>query len=262
MNAWNRRSFLRQASAMIAAHAAIPAWAQTTPNPQTAPVEFRTIRLQSIRLDEQAAFYSNTLGLPVRQQDGGLKVTAGRTVLEFSPAPPASQPFYHFAFNIPENQLEDSMKWLRPRCPILPRPNGAGEIYHFANWNAHSCYFLDAAGNLLEFIARHTLPNASRSGFDSGSLLSVSEIGLVTDSVPGIAERLKSSFAVQNYFNGSDEFMPMGNEHGLFILVKRGRAWGIVSRPAEVYPVEVRLAGGSRRSLKLDPLPYRVESGG
>lgn len=257
-----RRRFLRHASAMIAAHAALPAWTQTTPNPQSAPVEFRTIRLQSIRLDEQAAFYSKTLGLPVRQQDGGLRVTAGSTTLEFAPAPPGSQPFYHFAFNIPENRLEDSMKWLRPRCPILQRPNEAGEIYHFANWNAHSCYFLDAGGNLLEFIARHTLPNASRAGFDSDSLLSVSEIGLVTQSVPEIAERLKSGFAVQSYCNGSNEFMPMGNEHGLFILVKTGRAWGIVNRPAEVYPVEVRLAGGPRRSLRFDPLPYRVESGG
>jgi len=254
MSSDNRRQFLARAAAFLVTHP-IASMAQG----ESKPVEFKRIRLQADKLDPLAHFYQKTLGLEVAQRGGVLTVQAGATVLEFTAAAEGRHPYYHFAFNIPENKLGDSMEWLRGRCPILQRPNGGGEIYHFANWNAHSCYFSDPAGNLLEFIARHTLRNESKRKFTQEDILSVSEIGLVSPEVPAVAEKLHSVFGVSSYMSGSADFMPVGNEHGLFILVRNGRSWNIIDRPAEVFPVSVSLKGGGAKQLKFSDAPYVVE---
>jgi hypothetical protein len=112
----------------------------------------------------------------------------------------------------------------------------------------------------LEFIARHTLPDEATGKFRVDDIQCVSEIGLVAPEVPSIADKLKSAFGVDNYLNGSDDFRPVGNEHGLFILVRTGRSWGIVNQPAAVYPVAVSLNGSSHRKVQFDNVPYSVES--
>src|SRR5215475_3928433 len=162
MEDWTRREFLERTCLIVAAHAGLGALARA---PSQKPVEFDKIRLHASSMAELKEFYSRTLDLPVEQAKGVLRVQAGTSVVEFIAGESGASPFYHFAFNIPENKLEAAMDWLRPRCPIFRNPNTGQEIYHFVNWNAHSCYFHDPAGNILEFIARHTLPNASSGKF-------------------------------------------------------------------------------------------------
>ncbi len=69
-----------------------------------------------------------------------------------------------FAFNIPENQFREAKAWLASRVEIA-RPNGSDEIF-YDDWNAHAVYFPDPGGNLVEFIARHNLPDRSEREFN------------------------------------------------------------------------------------------------
>src|SRR3954447_7910930 len=178
-------------------------------------------------------FYGTTLGFEVdAAADHPLTIQAGATRLTFVPAPDGSPHLYHFAFNIPENQLSAAKEWLSTRTPLLTDSNGFDE-FNFESWHAHSVYFKDPAGNILEFIARHDLPNATGEPFGPRSILSVSEIGLATNDVPSLVRSLPPGVPV--YGEVSETFTAVGDELGLLIIVKTGRVWfpdtGVSAQP-------------------------------
>jgi hypothetical protein len=140
--------------------------------------------LQTHRLPEVRAFYRDTLRFPIQEESvDSVTFQAGATSLTFVRTPrKQSRPFYHFAFNIPENKLPSAREWLEERTPLATR--GERVVFHFPDWNAHAIYFWDPGGNLGELIARHDLPNARGGGFTAGDILYASEIGLVVKDVP------------------------------------------------------------------------------
>ena len=117
-------------------------------------------------------------------------------------------PFYHFAFNIPENKIVQALEWQKARTPLLAIPErnrAAGfppEVVDYRHWNAHSVFFLDPAGNVVEYIARHDLKNGDSDAFSWADILYASEIGLVVDDVAATADALKEMAAVAPYKGG------------------------------------------------------------
>ena len=82
------------------------------------------IRMKSARLEALRRFYEEKLELPVKTDDDQLTVDAGTTRLIFSPTEVSeTEPFYHYAFNIPENKIEAARQWQKERTPILRRGN-------------------------------------------------------------------------------------------------------------------------------------------
>ena len=64
------------------------------------------VQLETHRLAAMQKFYSETLELPlVYANERSFTVQAGRTRLKFYRVK-HEEPVYHFAFNIPENQLK------------------------------------------------------------------------------------------------------------------------------------------------------------
>jgi catechol-2,3-dioxygenase len=86
--------------------------------------------------------------------------------------------------------------------------------------------------------------------------LGVSEIGLATESVTGTVKTLQDTLGVEIYDGqGSEEFTAVGDEHGLFIVVKRGCSWYPESGiPSGVYPLEIELSN----HIRLRTRPGRV----
>ena len=122
---------------------------------------------------------------------------------------------------------------------FLASADGHETLFDFANWNAHAIYFTDPDGNIAELIARHTLPSSRRDSFE---ILGISEIGLVTDDVPGTVAQL----GLPAYRQGSPQFQPVGDEEGLLILVQRDRPWYPDNRhTAQPIPFSVTLANGA-----------------
>lgn len=209
-------------------------------------------------LQKQYEFYSNILGLSVNLLSAKLEVQAGETQLVFTKAEPDFDGAYHFAFNIPENQLAQAIQWSSSRFPVLHDDTGK-EIFDSKSWNSHSVYFKDPAGNILEFIARHDLTNAVTEEFTSEQMLNVSEIGLPSENVIELADRLCTQLGVSVFHqepNGT--FTPVGDDHGLFILPIRDRIWMPQSGvPAKLLPVKVQ-GDTDGKTWEVRGVPYEI----
>lgn len=260
MNApMDRRDFLRRVAFTAAMHAPLLSARPSSAAEPLGPVGIRRLRLKANNLAEQVAFYRDVLRLPVDEQDTAVQVSVGESVIEFTPDPSYERPFYHFAFTIPENQLEAAMAWLEPRCPIANIRDSSRKIMHFRTWNAHSCYFFDPAGNILEFIAHHDLNNGTSKPFEQDQILYVSEIGIVVPDVPAAEAAVGERLGLMPYRGSSDTFAPLGDMHGLLIVCKEDRVWlPTTDVPAQVFPTKAEL-GGIRAAMDWGDLPYTVE---
>ncbi|MFZ1474956.1 MAG: hypothetical protein WBV59_18950 [Anaerolineae bacterium] len=184
------------------------------------------LRLLTHRLQEQRDFYHHLLGIPLLTADADKAVLqVGSSTLIFAAAATPIPAPYHFAFDIPERQFAEAKAWLAARVPLLTDASGADE-FDFSAWNAHAVYFADRDGNIGEFIARHDLPGPATRPFGATSLLSISEIGLAVDDVLPFVQRLQTSIHLSVYLqHPTATFTPVGDEHGLLIVVKDGRRW-------------------------------------
>lgn len=221
-------------------------------------MNIQKLELFAMDLQAQENFYANVLELPVEFLSSGLLVRAGETALFFSQAPSKVEGAYHFAFNIPENQYPAARKWIASRIALLQDRNGR-EDFNSQSWNSDSFYFLDAAGNILEFIARHTLQNPASGAFDSRQILNVSEIGLPSENVIEFADELCTRLGVSVYRQEpSETFTPVGDENGLLILPARDRIWMPDSGvPARLLPIKV-WGTANGREWQISGVPYQV----
>ncbi len=177
-------------------------------------------------LQELADFYTKFLNKPpLEYTDQYLKLQVGTSQLSFKYLKSAQSSRYHFAINIPQNQFEAANLWISRQVSLIADNEGES-VFYSENWDATNLYFYDPAGNILELIARHTLDNKSDEVFGAQSLLNISEIGITADDVVKQVNALKTKINANPYrWSGSTEFTPVGDEHGLFIVVKRGRIW-------------------------------------
>jgi catechol-2,3-dioxygenase len=216
------------------------------------------LELSAKDLPAQRDFYANILELPVTLDSAILDVTAGKTSLVFTQAPSEFIGAYHFAFNIPENQYQAAKQWITSRVPLLRDKTGK-EDFESQTWTSSSLYFLDAAGNVLEFIARHTLNNASNEAFDSRQILNISEIGLPSENVIEFANHLCTELGVSVYKQEPNKnFTPVGDENGLLILPVKDRIWMPDSGvPAKLLPVKVK-GEANGREWEVRGVPYEI----
>ena len=219
-------------------------------------------------LDSLLQFYHRLIGFPVvRQYDHSITFQTGQSYLTFQKTQTSKElPFYHFAFNIPENKILKARDWQSKRSSVIKSPKHMidkalpKDIRHFRNWNAHSIFFWDSAGNLVEYIARHDLNNAQTGDFSSSDILYTSEIAFIVEDVNQAAEHFKSNLKLKQYRQGSEQFRAMGDEMGLLLLMKKGRVWeNQTNRPKlpDVFPTNVRLAD-AKVKMAFEQYPYRI----
>jgi extradiol dioxygenase family protein len=171
-------------------------------------------------------FYNEVLGLQTLYKDSSsISFNAGSTKMTFRSSINVN-PVYHFAFDIPNNKLFEAFDWIEKKTEIMfvIPPDKIADFY---NWNAKSFYFYDNNGNILEFIARNDLDNASQNPFDGSSILSVSEIGLVSKNVVIQCDELFDKYGLTAYSKQPklNKFIVLGTVTGLFILVEENRDW-------------------------------------
>jgi hypothetical protein len=214
-------------------------------------------------------FYHRSLGLPVvEEKPDRLTIGAGLTRLTFlRPAANHGKPFYHFAFNIPENKVLSARQWQKKRTPLLPIPEALrdpeypDDVVNYSHWNAHSIFFFDPSGNVVEHIARHDLRNAAPGDFGSGDILYASEIAFVVDDVAATTEHLKDIVGVGQYRGASDQFAAVGDERGLLLAMKRGRVISFEAperKAVSVFPTAAVVGGDRRTNYVFPGFPYKV----
>ncbi|MGO0062961.1 VOC family protein [Brevibacillus fluminis] len=208
------------------------------------------LTLYTDRLEPAKQFYTNVMELELLAEEAdSFTVTVGWTALRFAAVRDQSRPFYHMAFNIPENKIEEAREWLSQRVELVLHEEDP--LIYFESWNAHSLYFTDAAGNLIELIARHNLENATDIPFSSRDFLCVSEIGLPVEDVLGTVEDLGIGLGIGPWRGPTASFTPMGDEDGLLILVAFGRTWFMSDVQARFHPAEVTIHGNRDQDVHL-----------
>lgn len=226
-------------------------------------MEILELELPTSALERQRDFYVGALGLELLD-DGHdrFAVGAGATRLSFARVADDPGPL-HFAFNVPENRLPDGRRWIAERAPLILGPRGEVEL-DFSAWNAHATYFLDAAGNVAELIARHSLPNADDAPFGPSALVEVSEAGVPVSDVPAAVEFLEHDIGLPVWDGDRRGFTALGDDSGLFIVVPAGRPWFPTDRIGRTPPVALTVRGrhGVRHERTPLGLTLEVASGG
>lgn len=200
----------------------------------------REIEICSNDIGATEMFYAGILNLKLLYKNNSqISFVAGNSILTFIKNEQISRPVYHFAFNIPHNQIPECLEWLEPRTEILPVDGQ--QIADFSNWNAHAIYSYDNNRNVVEWIARHDLNNESQKPFTGRSIECISEIGLVTAHVPAYADKLSFRYRIPIFSKQppQEKFTALGDDYGLLILSQTGRNWFPTAIPGNKFPLKV-----------------------
>lgn len=231
----------------------------------------RSLRLKTAEpLENMKRFYGEVLGQRILVESAtALTIAAGLTRLTFEKVEPEGPygPWYHVAFNIPENKLFLAREWQLERTPLKKRLPGSStledttDVANFSHWNAHAVFFWDPAGNLLEYIARHTMKNAAEGPFTPEDILYASEIGLIVEQVAKEADAWERGLSLPSYLAAGPDFRPMGDEYGLLIVFSVGREWGAPDgspRGTSIYPTSVTIRGDKAQHDRSQRYPYEI----
>jgi len=218
-------------------------------------MKIKELILQTAACEPLKEFYAEVLLLPVDSKGSDcFIVQAGATRLIFTRASPGNEPVYHFAFNIPSNKIEEARAWLLQRVALLWLKEYNSDIAEFVGWHARSVYFLDPAGNILEFIARFDLDDRAEESFSATQIRNISELGLVfpennfDDAVSDLILRYGLG-----YFSKQPplpHFRALGNDEGLFVIVPEGRIWfSTTNVKAGIFPLKALFEEEGREGI-------------
>ena len=218
-------------------------------------MEIKTVVLFTKDLVQMKNFYINILGFSLLNEDkNSFRITIGTSELEFSSKVVEGNPYYHFAFNIPANKFFEAKLWTKERVSLLVE-DGEDEA-NFVHLQAHSLYFYDPAGNIVEFISRQSVSEDSTEPFSIKSILNISEISLTVDDAISATEKLNVIGVTERDNNAINPNMLnfMGErENGVFLLLTQpGRRWFFSDKIAAVYPLEITLKDNSKIRIKPD----------
>jgi catechol-2,3-dioxygenase len=205
-------------------------------------MEIKEIVIQTDDLKGTENFYANVLGFElIKKEQNTIAFLAGNSILSFIKSTNLN-PKYHFAFNIPKNKLNESTIWLNSKVNLLL--NDENEIItDCGDWNAKAIYFYDNNNNIVEFITRFDLTNETEKKFDSSSVLSISEIGIVANDPMKLASQIMDKNHLKYFEKGkqSENFISIGDDNGLVIIVKNDRKWYPTEQKAEQHVARVKI---------------------
>lgn len=268
-----RRKFIQQTAAATLLAALHPACSFAAP-PLAKKIAgttlIRKIRLLTATpLPEMKAYYQALLGLPIlAESESEIVFRTGDSVLHFVQTEAVGkEPFYHFAFNIPENKVLLAREWLLKKTLLVPTPphlrdaKFPDDVRHFSSWNAHSLFFFDPALNVVEFIARHDLDNAAEGSFSIEDLLNISEIGFMVEQQEATAQWVMAQSGLGGYPKGVKNPWTVGDENGLLLCLPKGRIFGEnTATPVtfDVFPTWAEITGKPEKVISFPDFPYEI----
>lgn len=214
------------------------------------PMLIQELELHTNDLLAQKTFYTTQLGFSLLAettdrltlQAGGSKLTFLKTHLV------GATPNYHFAFNIPSNQLNEAAAWLKAQQIELLQTGKTEEdepLYtaRFDDWNAEAVYFRDPSGNIVEFIARQEFVRPSSKPFSTVNILRISEIGLVAvgKNSKEYAAELRDKYDITSFQKGVNglDFWALGGDSGLLLVFAPTRPYFPTEQLAERFPLKL-----------------------
>lgn len=205
-------------------------------------MKLNKVTIYTDKLADVKSFYVDYFGFQVRQDENNcFSILVGYSELVFKQSEAITNPYYHFAFDIPPEKYDEVKTWLRERVELLTEA-GEDEIY-FSGFDARSVYFYDSAHNIVEFMARNEHENKVKPNhFTVNDILGISEIGLVIDNLEQSMQKLKT-YNFRNIANYIDEdslnFIFNNQESNYLLLTKENRRWLFSDKLAKIFPISV-----------------------
>ena len=197
-------------------------------------MKIENIKLFTSEFEETFQFYEEILECPVRMiNQEAFTVEIGETHLCFQQTDDDVQPFYHFAIDIPYNHFYD-MKQHYQNILFLLMEDGKHTTY-FESFVAHSFYFQDPSGNVVELIAR--ISNIT----DDPEFSRISEIGFVCNETTEVFEAL-SKYHLNTYENQTflpDDLNFIGDHYddSFILLTPEDNKWLFSDQFSEAHPM-------------------------
>jgi len=200
-------------------------------------MKFESITLLTSELEETLQFYEETLECPVQVIDQqSFIVQIGETELRFEASNDERQPFYHFAIDIPYNHFYD-MKRHYQNILFLLMEDGQHTTY-FESFVAHSLYFYDPSGNIVELIGR--VSNMT----DEPEFSRISEIGFVCNETTDVYQALRNQTLTtheNHQFNPKDlTFMCDFYDESYILLTPEYKKWFFSEKESVAFPIVIK----------------------
>ncbi|ROP61159.1 VOC family protein [Curtobacterium sp. ZW137] len=180
-----------------------------------------TVTLATRSLDAVAAFWE-PFGVPLTRDASAVRVRLGHTEVVHEAA--EFDGTHHLAFTIPTGTFDAADHWIGQRATVLIR-DGVREFEGPAGWNSRSVYFDGPDGQVLECIERRDIAPGHDGPFSAGSIVGVSEVGVVAADVLATVAELGQVGVAPYAAPPSPSFAAVGDVHGLLVLVAPGRPW-------------------------------------
>lgn len=251
----NRRDFMKQLG-MLSAAAGLGMMASSCKKedlqPATAPDYSFKIKELNLRVENvlaNKAFWVETMGFELLAQGNQFfTVKIGDSRLTFRPKSTVNPPIYHFSINIPQNQVENALDWLKNEGgKYIDGPTASvnivrdeitnAEIINKPLYQANSVFFNDHAGNIIELIARNELDYTVDGPFTRDQFLRISEVAVITRNSRDCQTRLEEEFGAKPFLGGTSGYTQVGGVDGVLLLVIPDRPW-IPTESNLAYPYE------------------------
>jgi catechol 2,3-dioxygenase-like lactoylglutathione lyase family enzyme len=222
------------------------------------------LTLATADVADQAAFWGETFGLPVRERGGAVEVSLRHSTVRFEEAAVGSDSRCHFAINIPAGSIEDAAAWVEEQHEVLafhgdPDVQEGATIVH-TDRGASAVYFLDGGGNVVELIANDHVDHRPDVAFGPQSLIEVAEIGVASEDTEATRAAIQEALSAEILWGGRDGSLltAIGDDHGVVIVAPVGRGWIPVGLPARPLPTTIVAAAPETREVLLQEGPYRI----
>lgn len=208
-------------------------------------MKIKHLTLDCASLQEQKYFYTKKFSFEVvDENEESITLQMGDSKLTFTENR-LHKSYYHFAVNIPFDGMTKALHWLEKMVDIIETEDG--KIQNFASWQALAIYFLDPAGNVVEFIGRERVKSKSRTVFNEKDVISISEVGLPVFQVNEAFKIISSQSGITKFDCKSSTFCACGDDDGLFIVVdKAEKTWFPTDEAAKAYPLKVLFQNGKK----------------
>lgn len=219
-------------------------------------MEVKSVILQTESIEEMRKFYVNRFGFSlIKENENSFCIAVGTSELEFSSENVKDKPYYHFAFNIPANKFDEAKSWVKERVSL--NVEDEEDEVDFSHLPAHALYFYDPAGNIVEFISRHSISEEGTKPFSVESVINISEISLIVDDAINAGEKLRGIGIFErnnDYPLRSTSLNFMGHKsRGIFIiLAEPGRRWIFSDKLSAIYPLDITTDTNSRIVINSD----------
>jgi len=204
-------------------------------------MKINKVTIQTSKLNETRHFYNHVLGFQlITSNENQFAIQIGNSLLEFLETKKETNPFYHFAFNIPSNQFQEAKYWAQLKVTLTVEDE-MDEVY-FKFLDAHSFYFIDPSGNIVEFISRHSVSVQSNDAFSVNSILNISEINVTTTDVMSVGKQLMANgIGVRDGNELTESLNFMGKEGCFLLLGPQNRRWIFSNKRSKCFPVVITI---------------------